>query len=512
MLNFYFFYFIFLFFFSRLCCLRSSHRAAVSFKMLWKHVHPLVVISLLLLAQSCPVLGRTYCGSGNCYELLGVETDATGTEIKRSYRTLAKRWHPDKNKGAAQGEAEAMFVKIAEAYEILSDEELRQSYDYALAHPEEMLGNQFRYYRARYKPRIPVSWVLAGVAVIYLMLECAVLHNSAQRIRHRFRNHSNTVGEARLRIRARMQEKSARGSKGRSRLKIAAADVQREIDAMIEELHAEKGYFPKFSFWQTSAVQLPLSLFRCIMGLRGKRRSEHNSDETTAEAAAEEEARQAEDQKRRRDAAASYPADIVYPRMQLKKASDTHNKSASGDSQKNAGDDKKGQQPKKWTEADSGFLSRAMLKYPGGSRGRWSAIARAMNSRTGRSEEKDFYIRRALQIQKRRQRAQVNQCAGSSSSITATPNGQTILQADRQVGNRTNRDSAVSAGLQAVGVVDGSEWTSKQQQQLEKAISAAAGIGDAKQRWRAIGAQVEGKSAKECVKRYRALRAALTES
>ena len=43
---------------------------------------------------------------------------------------------------------------------VLSDDELRASYDYYLAHPEEHFGNQLRYYRARYK--VPVWAVLAG--------------------------------------------------------------------------------------------------------------------------------------------------------------------------------------------------------------------------------------------------------------------------------------------------------------------------------------------------------------
>jgi len=61
------------------------------------------------------------------YEILGVERTAEGDEIKRSYRRLAMKWHPDRNPGDA--EAETNFKAAAEAYEVLSDPERRARYD-----------------------------------------------------------------------------------------------------------------------------------------------------------------------------------------------------------------------------------------------------------------------------------------------------------------------------------------------------------------------------------------------
>ncbi|XP_071812458.1 dnaJ homolog subfamily B member 6-like isoform X2 [Apostichopus japonicus] len=62
------------------------------------------------------------------YDLLGVEKDASQEEIKRSYRKLALKWHPDKNPNNAE-EAAVMFKEVCEAYEVLSDKEKRKSYD-----------------------------------------------------------------------------------------------------------------------------------------------------------------------------------------------------------------------------------------------------------------------------------------------------------------------------------------------------------------------------------------------
>lgn len=61
------------------------------------------------------------------YDDLGVPRDAPTTEIRRAYKTLAKKWHPDKNPNC--GECKETFSKIAKAYETLNDEKARREYD-----------------------------------------------------------------------------------------------------------------------------------------------------------------------------------------------------------------------------------------------------------------------------------------------------------------------------------------------------------------------------------------------
>ncbi|MBR5449471.1 MAG: molecular chaperone DnaJ [Clostridia bacterium] len=61
------------------------------------------------------------------YEVLGVSKSASADEIKRAYRSLAKKYHPDMNPGDA--EAEAKFKEVNEAYAVLSDEEKKAKYD-----------------------------------------------------------------------------------------------------------------------------------------------------------------------------------------------------------------------------------------------------------------------------------------------------------------------------------------------------------------------------------------------
>lgn len=62
------------------------------------------------------------------YEILEVDKKATEDEIKKAYRRLALKWHPDKNP-TNKAEAEDKFKLIAEAYEVLSDKDKRRRYD-----------------------------------------------------------------------------------------------------------------------------------------------------------------------------------------------------------------------------------------------------------------------------------------------------------------------------------------------------------------------------------------------
>lgn len=66
--------------------------------------------------------------SENFYNILGIGENATKDEIKKAYRTLQMKYHPDKNPHGSQ-EAISMTQKINEAYETLSDDEKKQEYD-----------------------------------------------------------------------------------------------------------------------------------------------------------------------------------------------------------------------------------------------------------------------------------------------------------------------------------------------------------------------------------------------
>src|ERR1700748_3392927 len=78
------------------------------------------------------------------YQILGVARDADADEIKRAYRKLARKYHPDVSK---EKNAEERFKEVAEAYEVLRDTDKRAAYD--------QLG---RDYRSGQQFRPPPDW------------------------------------------------------------------------------------------------------------------------------------------------------------------------------------------------------------------------------------------------------------------------------------------------------------------------------------------------------------------
>ncbi|NLL80370.1 MAG: DnaJ domain-containing protein [Clostridiales bacterium] len=66
----------------------------------------------------------------NLYRVLGISSTATEEEIKKAYRTLSKKYHPDANPGDKA--AEKHFQEVAEAYSVLQNPQKRKAYDQKL--------------------------------------------------------------------------------------------------------------------------------------------------------------------------------------------------------------------------------------------------------------------------------------------------------------------------------------------------------------------------------------------
>ncbi|XP_060156610.1 dnaJ homolog subfamily C member 25 isoform X2 [Globicephala melas] len=134
----------------------------------WLVLLPPLLMAVLLPRPAAALVEGLYCGTRDCYEVLGVSRTAGKAEIARAYRQLARRYHPDRYRpepgdegpGRTPQSAEEAFLLVATAYETLKDEETRKDYDYMLDHPEEYYSHYYHYYSRRLAPKVDVRVVI----------------------------------------------------------------------------------------------------------------------------------------------------------------------------------------------------------------------------------------------------------------------------------------------------------------------------------------------------------------
>ncbi|KPJ16207.1 DnaJ-like subfamily C member 25-like [Papilio machaon] len=223
----------------------------------------LIVLSLICqvitVYSADHLLEGIYCGKKNCYEVLGVSREATKNEIGRSYRQLAKKFHPDMHRlPEAKKEAEEKFKEIATAYEILRDDEERSDYDYMLDNPQEYYAHYYRYYRRRMAPKVDVRIVIAvTISVISVIQYYSAWSKYDTAIKYfmtvpKYRNRALEIAKA--------ESKEAQG-KGKANRKSKAEqkmEQDRVIRRVIEENLDIRGAYAKPQIIDILWIQLIL--------------------------------------------------------------------------------------------------------------------------------------------------------------------------------------------------------------------------------------------------------------
>lgn len=198
-----------------------------------------------------------YCGMENCYDVLGVSRDVSLNVLKRAYRKLAIKYHPDRNKDP---DAVEKFQLIATAYEILKDEDQRRDYDYMLDNPEEAYYHYYRYYKHRMTPKVDVRIVLAvSITVISLLQYLHKIHRYDEAVKYamqnpRFRNQALQIIH---------QEGLLENNKSKSKNKKSKEERKKEEERVLKEIVENsidiKGGYSKPTYQDLLWVQLLLA-------------------------------------------------------------------------------------------------------------------------------------------------------------------------------------------------------------------------------------------------------------
>lgn len=136
-----------------------------------------LIIATMVCSKNHPIIINNFL-TRYIWKVLNLTRDATREQISRSYRSLARKWHPDLHRGAEQkAEATIKFQLIAQAYEVLRDDESRKDYDYLLDNPEAYYAHYYRYYRRVYAPKVDVRIVIV-VAISLISIYQYYAYNS----------------------------------------------------------------------------------------------------------------------------------------------------------------------------------------------------------------------------------------------------------------------------------------------------------------------------------------------
>ncbi|XP_041366024.1 dnaJ homolog subfamily C member 25 homolog [Gigantopelta aegis] len=225
----------------------------------------IVVFVILILEPVCvdSFIEGLYCGIENCYEILDVTRDSSRTEVVKAYRKLARKWHPDMHKTEeAKEAASTMFQKIANAYEILRDEEQRDDYNYMLDNPDEYYSIYFQYYRRRVAPKVDIRVVIGVTITIISILQYLGAWN----------NYKSAIDylckETKYRSKA-MDIAKREGMLNKKKDKRSKAEIREEEEAVIRKIIEEnldiRGGYSKPSYTDVLWIQLVLLPYYIVM-------------------------------------------------------------------------------------------------------------------------------------------------------------------------------------------------------------------------------------------------------
>lgn len=212
------------------------------------------------------LLDGIYCGKENCYDVLNVTRDASTSSIKKAYRGLARKFHPDMHRGdVAKKEAETKFKEIATAYEILRDEGARNDYNYMLDNPSEYYAHYYRYYRRRMAPKVDVRLVVfVTISIISIIQYYSLWQRYETAIKYfmtvpKYRNKAIEIANAQQRDGVDVNGKAVTG-KGKGRVKLSKAEQKEELDRAIRQIIEEKmdikGAYAKPKIYDVLWIQL----------------------------------------------------------------------------------------------------------------------------------------------------------------------------------------------------------------------------------------------------------------
>lgn len=216
-----------------------------------------------------------YCGLESCYDVLGATRESGKDEITKLYRSLARKWHPDRyHNKADKAAATEKFRQIATAYEVLREDESRKDYNELLDNPELYYRHYYRYYRRVYG-KVDAQYVILGVITVISAIQYFVMHNRYNEAINYFANVPKYRYQAQDLAKQRgllpIPEKKQKDASGRKSRHKTKEEIKEQEDVIIRQIIEEnidiKGGFAKPDIKNVLWIQiflLPVTLYNYI--------------------------------------------------------------------------------------------------------------------------------------------------------------------------------------------------------------------------------------------------------
>lgn len=238
----------------------------------------LLLGAVVNLAQAFEGIPGLYCGLEDCYDVLGATRESNRDEITKLYRSLARKWHPDRFHDTEQkAAATEKFRQIATAYEVLKEDESRKDYNDMLDDPEHYYRHYYRYYKRVYGTKVPAHWVIIGLICVISLYQYFVMHSRYNEAinhfvtvpKYRFKAQELAKQRGLLPISDKRSGRDASGAK-RNRHK-SKEEMKEQEDAIIRQVVEDnmdiRGGFAKPDIKNILMIQiflLPVSLYNYI--------------------------------------------------------------------------------------------------------------------------------------------------------------------------------------------------------------------------------------------------------
>uniref|UniRef100_UPI003AAD9FC9 dnaJ homolog subfamily C member 1 n=1 Tax=Centroberyx gerrardi TaxID=166262 RepID=UPI003AAD9FC9 len=448
------------------------------------------------------------------YQFLSVEQDASSAEIKKAYRRLSLSLHPDKNKDE---NAETQFRQLVSIYEVLKDEERRQRYNDILVNGlPDWRQPVFYYRRVRKMSNAELAFLLFLILTVghYAVIWSIYLEKQLDE----------------LLSKKKKEKKKKLNSKPAEELRCFG---QEKTDRVQDKPHWQDILPLKLSIWLYLSIKaLPQTIqevkqyYEDYKEMKMKEREE-------AEAMAEQEATQREKRPKVKKPKVEFPvyepsSESLYQSYEQETSiEEIEDQMDDWLEERRAGKKKTAE----WTEDELSLLSRLMVKFPGGTPGRWEKIAHELGRSVSEVTTKVKQVKES--VSNASGLVKLAELKGSSPPSRSVPdslmtqregggrgeeeeeeeeegaagvrrrNRKAADGGEARVKGRRQRDFDPAAAEEAEEEQEPSVWTQNQQKLLELALQQFP-RGTA-ERWDRIAKVVPGRTKEECMIRYKLL-------